>query len=126
MEPLVIQAKEDTPGITMDPGAGKFEVTGKSLPEDVATFYAPVLEWLDNYKSDPLPKTVVEFRLTYFNTASSKIIMDIMVKFEELMEAGNEVMIKWYYPDDDEDMQEAGEEYEELVEVPFEHIPYED
>ena len=57
--------------------------------------------------------------MTYFNTASSKIILDILMKLEELHEAGNEVMIEWHYEEDDEDMQEAGEEYSEIVEVPF-------
>jgi hypothetical protein len=28
------------------------------------------------------------------------------------------------YPDDDEDMEEAGEEYEDIVEVPFEQVSY--
>ena len=48
------------------------------------------------------------------------------MKLEELHENGNDVLIKWYYPDDDEDMQEAGEEYAEIVDVPFEQISYED
>jgi hypothetical protein len=60
--------------------------------------------------------------MTYFNTASSKIILDILMKLEELHEDGNEVLIEWHYEEDDEDMQEAGEEYSEIVEVPFTFI----
>jgi hypothetical protein len=60
--------------------------------------------------------------MTYFNTASSKIILDILMKLEEIQEAGNEILIEWHYEEDDEDMQEAGEEYSEIVEVPFSFI----
>ena len=44
------------------------------------------------------------------------------MKLEELHEAGNEVLIEWHYEEDDEDMQEAGEEYSKIVEVPFSFI----
>ena len=47
------------------------------------------------------------------------------MKLEEISEAGHEVLVKWYYPDDDEDMEEAGKEYAEIVGIPFEQVPYE-
>ena len=45
-------------------------------------------------------------------------------KLEEISEDGNEVLVRWHYPDDDEDMQEAGEDYSEMVELKFEMVPY--
>ena len=48
------------------------------------------------------------------------------MKLEEMHEDGNEVLIKWFYPEDDEDMEEAGEEYADIVDVPFESISYTD
>ncbi|MBQ5513471.1 MAG: SiaC family regulatory phosphoprotein, partial [Bacteroidales bacterium] len=60
----------------------------------------------------------------YFNTASSKLLLDILMKLEQLSEDGNDVLVRWYYPEDDEDMQEAGEEYSDIVDVPFEQVPY--
>jgi len=62
--------------------------------------------------------------LVYFNTASSKLILDILMKLEDLHKKGNEVLVKWYFPEDDEDMQEAGNEYADIVEIPFEQIAY--
>ncbi|MFW6100856.1 MAG: DUF1987 domain-containing protein, partial [Bacteroidota bacterium] len=101
-----------------------FEISGRSLPEDVSTFYEPILNWLDEYAEDPNGKTVFSFKLVYFNTASSKLLLDILMKLESLYENGNDVFIKWYYPEDDEDMQEAGEEYADIVDIPFEQISY--
>ncbi len=125
MEALLKQATDETPKVTLDPDSGVFEFNGRSLPEDVTTFYNPILEWLDVYAESPKPITVVNFKMVYFNTASSKLILDILFKLEELCQAGNDVSVKWHYQEDDEDMEEAGEEYADLIEVPFENVSYE-
>lgn len=119
MEALRIQATDETPSVILDPEQNVFEFTGKSLPEDVTSFYGPVLNWLDEYDKSPRPKTVVDFKLNYFNTASSKLILDILFKLENIHQSGTEILIRWHYEEEDEDMKEAGEEYCDLVEVPF-------
>ena len=48
------------------------------------------------------------------------------VDFEEIMEAGHDVLIKWHYHEEEEDMLEAGEEYADIVEIPFEYVLYAD
>ena len=95
------------------------EISGRSLPEDVTAFYEPVLNWLNEYSENPNDKTVFNFKLTYFNTASSKLLLDILMKLEEMHENGNNVLVRWHFPEDDEDMEEAGEEYADIVDVPF-------
>ncbi len=122
MNKLVLQPTDDTPRVVLDPANGIFEFSGKSLPEDVTTFYGPVLNWLDQYAQAPAAKTVVDIKLVYFNTASSKLILDILFKLEALHKVTGQVLVRWHYQDEDEDMKEAGEEYAELVEVPFEHV----
>lgn len=114
------------PGITLDTTMNSFELYGKSCPENVVEFYQPILDWLEEYKANALDKTVFEFRLQYYNTASSKVLFVIMQKLESIFESGKEVVIKWYYPEDDEALEEAGEEYDDLIDVPFELIPIED
>lgn len=122
MDIINLIGTDDTPGIVLDKEGNRFEFTGRAMPEDVVAFFQPILNWLDEYAEDANEKTVFDFRMTYFNTASSKIIMDILLKLEEMQDDGNEVEVNWYYPSDDEDMQEAGEEYEEIAEIPFNHI----
>lgn len=126
MDVIKIQGTDDTPQVTLDatPGASYMEISGRSLPEDVVTFYAPIIEWLEEYAENPLEKTVFNFKLEYFNTASSKLLLDILLKLEDIHDDGHEVLVRWHFPDDDEDMQEAGEEYEDIVEVPFEQVSY--
>jgi hypothetical protein len=124
MEAIKIKGTEDTPNVTLDAAANVLEISGRSLPEDVSSFYGPILNWLVEYAKSPNPETIFNFKLVYFNTASSKLILDIMMKLEELHKAGNKVTVKWFYPEDDEDMQEAGNEYADIVEVPIEQIGY--
>ena len=71
MENLIINATDETPQVTLDSSMGLLEFSGKSLPEDVTSFYSPVLKWIDNYAALSKPKTEVIFKLSYFNTASS-------------------------------------------------------
>jgi hypothetical protein len=124
MEVIKIKGTDDTPNVILDAENGIFEISGRSLPEDVAAFYEPILEWLDEYSENPNSKTVFDFKLEYFNTASSKLLLDVLLKLEDMCDDGKDVLVKWHYPDDDEDMQEAGEEYADIVDVPFEQVSY--
>jgi len=124
MERLRIEGSDDSPEVLLDKTSGEFVISGKSLPEDVVDFFEPVLEWLEAYADDPLEKTVFNFKLIYFNTASSKLILDILMVLEDMKSIGHEVLVKWHSQQTDEDMQEAGEEYAELVDVEFEHLTY--
>lgn len=124
METIKIMGTDDTPTVILDSDNDIFEISGRSLPEDVTAFYEPILNWLDDYANSPNPKTVFTFKLVYFNTASSKLLLDILMKLEQMHEDGKEVLIRWFYPEDDEDMQEAGEEYADIVDIPFEQVSY--
>ena len=124
MDPLYLEETDETPGVKLDAGKNLFEFVGKSLPEDVATFYNPILDWLGAYAENLNDLTEVVFRLDYFNTASSKMILDILMKLEEFQESGKKVKVKWYFAEDDEDMEDAGAEYSEIVDVPFEFESY--
>lgn len=120
MEILNLEGTEDTPRILLDKKSGIMEISGRSLPEDSTDFYKPVLDWIEGYASDPNPATTFVFKLEYFNTASSKLILDVLYALEDL----KALKVKWYFHEEDEDMEEAGQEFSELVEIPFEFVPY--
>ena len=115
---LKIAGSEDTPEINFNSATNEFTISGRSLPEDVTSFYKPVFEWLEKFLETNI-KAVFKFKLEYFNTASSKIILDILMKLEEIAADKNNVNIEWFYDESDDDMLEAGEEYKDLVEIPF-------
>lgn len=122
MDALQIKATQETPEIKFDPNTGLFSITGKSLPEDVKEFYGPVLKWLEEYIQKPQPETILKVKMDYFNTASSKMILEVFEMIKNIHDNGHKLTIEWYYQEDDEDMQDAGEDYAEIVEVPFKFI----
>lgn len=124
MEVINIEATDETPKAILDAANGVFEFSGKSLPEDVTVFYNPILEWLEEYGENPNSETKVIFKMDYFNTASSKLILDILMKLEEIHEEHDGVTIEWYYREDDEDMEEAGDEFSDIVDLPFDLKEY--
>jgi hypothetical protein len=124
MEPLQIKATDSTPNVILDKVNGIFEISGNSLPENVMAFYEPVLNWIKSYIKDPNPSTTFVFKLTYFNTASSKTIFSLLSTLEPLIEKGYKVQIDWCYMEVDEDTLDAGKEYASVVKVPFNFLKF--
>ncbi len=132
MEPLVIEATSHSPEIRFDPAAGKLSISGISRPEDVRSFYYPVLEWLRKFLEEEIKTGKVSFdennpltlevRLRYFNSSSAKFLFDIFSEIGTISNEGQKIRIRWYYESGDDDMLEAGEELSEIAEIPFEFI----
>jgi hypothetical protein len=127
MKNLIFEATKHTPRINFDHSSGIFEISGRSIPENAYEFYKPILEWLDAYRLQPQEKTILRVYLEYYNTSSSKYYLDIFRKFEAIYKEPYEVLIEWYYDqddEDDEDMMKAGEDYSSKLKVPFETKKY--
>jgi hypothetical protein len=123
MESISIEGSPKTPTVKFDADKGVVEIKGRSIPENSIEFYKPLIDWLDDYAKDPQKHTDVNVQLEYFNTSSSKCILDIFKKLEAIHKSQkNDVIINWYYEEDDEDMLEAGEDYESIIRVPFKMI----
>lgn len=121
---LQIEETQDTPKVHFDKTLGIFEISGRSLPENAIKFYSPVFVWLEEYLAAPNTETCFEFKLDYFNSASTKKIFEIITVLERLAESGATVIIKWYYSKDDELIKGKGEELQEMVDIPFEVTTY--
>ena len=122
MESISIEGTPKTPVVNFDAHTGIVEIKGRSIPENSIEFYRPLVEWLEEYSKEPLKLTTVNIQLEYFNTSSSKCILDVFKKLESIKKAKNDVVINWYYEEDDEDMLEAGEDYESIIRIPFKMI----
>ncbi len=124
MLPLILDKTQDTPEIILSKAEKQFNFFGTSIPENTKKFYQPVFDWIENYSKTPNNETVVNFKMTYFNTSSTKSLLDIMIQFKQLAKAGNMLIINWYFAADDEDMLEAGEGFSKMVRFPFNYIKY--
>jgi hypothetical protein len=123
MEDLKHEGSAKTPIVEFSSN-GELLLKGRSIPENSIEFYKPLIEWLESYSESPNSTTVLSVQLEYFNTSSSKCILDVFKKLESV--SGSEITVKWHYEEDDEDMLEAGEDYEAIIDLPFEMIEVEE
>jgi len=123
MEIIHLEATSDTPKVQLDAVMGTFEISQRCFPEDASGFFSPIIEWLKKYANTPNTATHFNFKLEYFNTASSKQLFKILLLLEELSKK-NEVIIHWHYNREDLDMLSSGERYSKLVPLKFNMIEY--
>lgn len=124
MENYYLEGSDKTPAITLNAESGEMIFSGKSIPENSANLYEPVMEWIDGYIQTPAENTTFVVKLEYFNTSSSKYLLEIFRRFEELFKTGRKVAIQWYYELEDEDMQESGDDFRDILRIPVELIVY--
>ncbi len=126
MDNLIIEGTKQTPSINFNSSSGILEISGRSIPENTFEFFNPVLLWLEAYNQVAGEKTVINVKLEYFNTSSSKYILEIFKRLRSLLNDGKTVVVKWYYEEDDEEMMETGEDYQDVSGLDFEIIPLEE
>ncbi len=124
--PLIIDKSTKTPQVIFDPANNFFEISGRSLPENVVKTYEPVLQWIDQNVGKLKNDVVFNFRVDYLNSASAKMVSLILTKLEEFYKSGIGIEIKWYYNLDDDDIQSEGEIYAKLKKIPIKLIGVED
>jgi hypothetical protein len=125
MDNLSIEPKNKTPKIVFDAENGLMEITGISCAENSVDFYKPIIDWIDTYKNEIKPVTIVDINYKYFNTSSAKCILDMLERFVNLKNHGTNISINWYYEEDDEEMFDAGTNFSEILEMPFNLIKVE-
>lgn len=122
MENIKIEGTTKTPTVDFDRSSGVLVIRGRSIPENSIDFYKPLVDWIDNYAESPNDLTVLNMQLEYFNTSSSKCILDVFKKLEQINKNGKEVQIQWHYEEEDEDMLEAGEDYDAIIDIDFKMV----
>jgi hypothetical protein len=123
MEIYSVVETEKTPSINFDLNKGELIISGNSIPENPIEFYEPLIKIIDNYILEPKPLTNITFRMNYINTSSSRLILDIIKKFEAINKNSNNVIISWIYEYDDQDMEDAGHDYQSLINLNFNLVP---
>jgi hypothetical protein len=123
MEELAITGTAKTPTVRSDSHQGLLEITGRSNPENTIEVFKPIVNWVEEYVQNPGEKTTVNIQLEHFNTSSSKSLIGILKRLEALKKEGRDIIVNWHYDADDEDILEAGENFESVIEIPFNMIP---
>ena len=109
MDRLELEATDSTPSISFDPQAGKLSICGRSIPENAAHFYHPILDWLKEYSQQPNDETQFDLYLEYINSISQKMVHEIFRIAGDLHAQDAKVNVVWHYDSDDEEMREEGQ-----------------
>jgi len=125
MDPIKIEGTPKTPTVDFNSENGVIEIKGRSIPENAVEFYKPLVDWIGSYGDSAQANTEVNVQLEYFNTSSSKCILDVFKKLESI-NSKTSITINWHYEEDDEDMLEAGEDYQAIINIPFKMIEMEE
>ena len=123
MEDLHIRATSTTPEIKFNAAENLLQIRGISVPENVNQIYSAALAWVDKCCKTCKDPIELQVSLSYFNTSSSKALLSIFLRLaQHASDTGQSNKIKWYYEDDDQDMYEAGLDYQQIVPIPMELI----
>ncbi len=98
---------------------GAIKIRGRSIHENSLDFFKPVKEWLNEYLKVPADVTCVDINLEYFNSASAKIIINLLQKISYVQLKNKKFIINWYYEEGDEDILERGEYFSSVLHLPF-------
>ncbi len=125
MDDLIIQLVEDEydkPYVSFQAGTGRCEISGESFPEKTEDFYARIMTWMEQYMNEVRGPLEIDFKLTYFNTSSSKRILQLMMKLHEYVQQGGKVKSRWIYHPDDIDLEEDIEDLKLISKLDLEMI----
>jgi hypothetical protein len=120
-----IKGTVKTPEIYLNKNEGKIQLQGRSIPENAKQLYNPIISWANKYIKSPISQTKLIFKLEYFNTASSKMIFELINLFKALRDAGHNLNIEWHYLEDDDDILDSGETFQEISGLKFNFYSYE-
>lgn len=115
MKNLIVDAVPDSPyypEVNFNSETGVCELIGESYMEEAYKFYTPLLKWLKEYTLELNKAVTLNLKLTYFNTNSSRLLLDILDVLKKSQEAGNDVEINWYFEEDDPDVKDEVEDFE--------------
>jgi len=126
MENYIIPQTKYTPLIELHYQDKFLRIYGDSYPENAMEIFQPLINKLDEYFKQPQQSLVVDLRIDYLNTSSTKMMTDMLSKLQSFHDAGHSIKLSWSYPEGDIDCQESCEMYLEDATFPYSITPVQD
>lgn len=115
MKSLVLNAELDSPyypEVFFNAETGVCEISGESYMEEAYKFYLPLINWIKEFVLNEKKQLTLNVKLIYFNTSSSRLILDILDILKKFRDDGNEIKVNWYYDPEDPDVKDEVEDFE--------------
>lgn len=119
MQRIELKKENHKPQVVMDPEKGYILLDGSLVVPDSVLFFKPIIEWIEEYAASDKKVLNIDFKLWYYNTSASKMILKMFSKLKIASENGLEINVCWYYKKDDDEMLDVAKEIEEISELDF-------
>lgn len=103
-----------SPQVDFNNLTGELILFGKSIPENAAKVYEPLLQWISAYVKSPLQTTNFRLNLEYYNTATSIWIAKLIKELSRISRQDSILFIHVYFDQDDFDSMDI-EELKDMV-----------
>ena len=115
MNSLHKKKTDSTLEIDFDPDTAVLAMRGESYPENAGAFFAPLIQWLEEFfvTLEVGAEVRVDLDIIYFNSSSSKALMNCFDILDQAACDGARVSILWRHHEDNEVARECGEEFSE-------------
>ena len=100
-----------TPNVEFNAETGNCTISGEAFMEQPYSFYKPLFSWVELYIKEVKKPLSLDIKLTYFNTSSSKFVLDLVRMLRKYQLMGGVVSVRWFLRQSDEDMQEEIEDF---------------
>lgn len=121
MSMMRTEATEQTPSVIYEAEQNTLRLEGRCIPENAAEFFSPVIAFVHGRVASGQPLTL-SIKLDYFNTSSSRQLYQLFQNLQAAQQKGAEVKVLWRYAAHDEELLESGQDYQDLVDIPFHFI----
>ncbi|MEX0983106.1 MAG: DUF1987 domain-containing protein [Bacteroidales bacterium] len=124
MDDIFLNKTFNSPEVEFISATGELNIEGRSIPEDPGEFFEKLIDWMNDYFLNPVDETVMNIKLEYINSGSSKYMLELLRIMKVNYNKGRKVLVKWYFEEGDESIEELGQHYEQTMQIPFEIIEY--
>lgn len=124
MDDIYLSKTFNSPEVEFIASKGELNIEGRSIPEDPGEFFEKLIDWMNDYFLNPVEETVMNIKLEYINSGSSKYMLELLRILKINFKKGRKVLVKWYYEEGDESIEELGQHYEQTMQIPFEIIEF--
>ena len=106
------------PSAMFNAETGVCDIVGESYMEEAYKFYLPLINWIKDFIREKKQKIELNIKLIYFNTSTTKCLLDIFEILKNYKEEENgEIEITWFYDKDDPDMIDEVKDFEKEADL---------
>lgn len=119
MKKIRIKQTTDSPSLLIDGEVGLIRIAGKAIAHDPDKVYQNLEKEIAEYCLDPHLISTVNIRLINLSSSASKWLYHLLKEIEKINDKATHFTVNWLYDKDNESMLETGEDFQQIIDLPF-------